>query len=80
MQTWIILEATIGTTPQRKNIVGYRTPNHRLVIEIGDRGWLSLPLEKIVYATCALIYNVVENEAHFVSECPLHNSIRDKFQ
>ena len=24
-------------------------------------------------------YNAIENEAHFVSECPLYNCIRDKF-
>ena len=27
-----------------------------------------------------LLFNVVENEAHIVLECPLYNSIRHKFQ
>ena len=35
---------------------------------------VSLSLEILDYAT-----DVVENEAHFLLECPLYNSIRDKF-
>ena len=39
-----------------------------------DDGQLSLSVEIIDYV------NVVENEAHFVLECALHNPIRGKFQ
>ena len=41
-----------------------------------DDGWLSLSLKTLDYATFTPI---VENEAHFVLECPLYNPIRDKF-
>ena len=39
-----------------------------------DNGQLFLSLGTIDYA------NVVENEAHFVLECPLHNPIGEKFK
>ena len=42
-----------------------------------DNGRVSLSLEIIDYVIF-FSYNVVENEAHFVLECPLYNSIRDK--
>ena len=39
---------------------------------------LSLSLEILDYLIfCS--YNAIENEAHFVLECPLYNLIRDKF-
>ena len=46
-----------------------------------DGGQLvSLSLKIIDYATFFYFYNVVENEARFVSECLLYNFIKDKFQ
>ena len=58
--------------PSMQNHYDLQTSNHKLAIEIG---WLSQYLEVIDYAT----HNVVQIEAHFIMEQPLHNSTRDKF-
>ena len=63
------------TTSLRKIIVVYCTSNHILAIEIAR---LSLSLEILDYVTFAPIMQL-ENESHFVLECPLYNPIRDKF-
>ena len=60
------------------NNVAYHTSNHRLAIEIGR--WSTIPISRDNRLCHFCSYNVVENEAHFVLECPLYNSIRDKFQ
>jgi len=66
------------TPPQRKIIAAYRTSNHRLAIETGR--WSTIPISRDKRLCNFCSYNVVENEAHFVLECPLYSSIRDKFQ
>ena len=66
------------TPPQCKVIVDYHTSNHRLAIEIGR--WSTIPIARDNRLCHFCSYDIVENEAHFVLECPLYNSIRDKFQ
>ena len=65
------------TPPQRKIIVAYRTSNHRLVIETKRR--TIIPISRDARLCHFFSYNAIENEAHFMLECPLHNPIRDKF-
>ena len=66
------------TPPQCKIIVAYCTLNHRLAIETTE--WSTVPISGDNRLCHFFLYNVVENEAHFVLECPLNNPIRDKFQ
>ena len=50
---------------------------HSKLIQTGDR------CSTLYYLHCTLYfcsYNVVENEAHLLLECPLYNFIRDKVQ
>jgi hypothetical protein len=65
------------TPPQHKNIAAYLTLNHRLAIEIGQ--WTIIPIFRDTKRCHPFSYNAVENLAHFVLECPLYRSIRDKF-
>ena len=71
---WIILEATTDTITMWDSL-SLNTPQ---IIDLGD-GQLSLFVRIIDYVTFALII-YLKNEAHFVVECPLYNSIGDKFQ
>ena len=64
--------------PQRKIIV-LTTPRIIDLPSTLDGGQLSLSLEIIDNLCHFCSYNVVENEAHFVFECPLCNFIRDRF-
>ena len=66
------------TPSQHKIIVASCTLNHRLAFEIG--GWSAIPVSRDNRLCHSCSYNVVENEACFMLECPLNNSIRDKFQ
>ena len=66
------------TPPQCKIIGAYHTSNHRLAIEIGQ--WSTFLISSNNRLCHFYSCNVVENEAHFVLECPLYNSIRYKFQ
>ena len=66
------------TSSQLKIIVAYHTSIHRLSIETRQWSTTPMPRENRLCHFCS--YNVVENEAQFVLECPLFNSIRDKFQ
>ena len=65
------------TSSQYKIFVTYYVSNHRLVIKAGR--WSTIPFSRdkgcVIFAL-----DVVENEVHFVLECPLYNSMRDKFQ
>ena len=64
--------------PQHKIIVAYCTSNRRLAIENGQCSTNRISRDNRLCHFCS--YNVVENETHYVLECPLYNSIRDKFQ
>jgi len=67
------------TPPQRNVLATYCTWNHRLAIEIGQ--WSAIPISKYnrLYLFCS--HNIIiETNAHFVSEYPLYNSTRGKFQ
>ena len=63
--------------PQRKIVATYRTSNHTVDIEI--RRWSTIPIFRDTRLCHFCSYNVVENEARFVLERPLHKSIRDEF-
>ena len=65
------------TPPQCKIIVAYRTLNHRLAIKIGQ--WMTYPISRDTRLCHFCSYNAVENEAHFMLECPIYNPIKDKF-
>ena len=65
------------TPPQCMIIATYHTSNHRLATEIGR--WTSILVSRDTRLCHFCSSNVVENEAHFVLECPLYNQIRDKF-
>jgi hypothetical protein len=58
-------------------IATYRTLNHRLAIETGR--WSIIPISRDTGLCHFCSYNTVENEAHYVLECPLYDPIRDKF-
>ena len=60
-----------------KIIATYRTLSHRLAIEIGR--WTTIPSSRDTRLCHFWSHNVVENEAHFVLECPLYNPIKNKF-
>ena len=62
---------------QCKIIAAYRTSNHRLANEIGR--WSTIPIFRDTSLCHFCSYNVVENEAHFVLECPLYKLIRVNF-
>ena len=65
------------TPPQRNIIVTYCTLNYRLAIEIG--WWSIIPISRDNRLCHFCSYSAVENDAHFVLGCPVHNPIRDKF-
>ena len=67
---WIVLEANIDST-QRKIIVVYRTPNHRLAIVTWR--WTTIPISADTKLSHFCSYNAVENETHSVLECSLYN-------
>jgi hypothetical protein len=54
--------------PQYNFFVTYHTSIHRLTIEMDRWSTISTPRYKTLCHFCS--YNVVENEAHFVMECP----------
>ena len=62
---------------QRTMVVAYYTLNHRLVIETGQWSTIPIPWDKVLCHFCS--NNVTQNDANFVLECPLYNSITDKF-
>ena len=51
----------------------FRTRNHWLAIEVG--GWLDIPVENRVCYSCM----EVEDEAHFVFECPRYADLRARY-
>ena len=65
-------------TPPKCNIIAaYCTSNHRLAIETWQ--WSTIPISRDT-RLCHLCSNhTIENEAHFVLECPLYKPIADKF-
>ena len=67
------------TPPQRKIIVSYSTSNHRLAIEIGQ--WSTIPISRDTSLCHFCYYSLIrlENEAHFVLECPVYEHVRNKF-
>ena len=66
------------TPPQRKIIATNCTLNHRLAIENGR--WSTILISRGNWLCHFCSHDVVANEAHFVMEFPLYNSIRGKFQ
>ena len=64
---WIMLKKLTPTQPNI--IVAYHTSGYRLVIEIGWWSTIPIPRDNKYCHFCA--YNVVENKAHFLLECPL---------
>jgi hypothetical protein len=65
------------TPPQCKIIVALHTSNHRLAIE--TRQWTITPISRDTRLCHFCLYNVVEDEAHFMFECLLYDPIRDNF-
>jgi hypothetical protein len=65
------------TPPQCKIITTYCTSNYRLTIE--SRQWTTIPISGDTSLCHLCFYDAIINEAHFMLECPLDNSIRDKF-
>ena len=65
------------TPSQHKIIVACCTLNHRLTTETGQCTIIPISRDTILCHFCS--YNGIENEAHFVLECPLYNRIRNKF-
>ena len=72
---WIVLEATFESTTTQDHCA-YCTLNHRFSIEIGQ--WTTIPISRDIRLCHFFSYNAFENEVHFVLECPLYNSIREK--
>ena len=66
------------TPPQCKIVVINCTLTHSIAVEIGL--WLTIPTLKDNTLCHFCSNSVVDNEAYFVLECPLYNSIRDNFQ
>ena len=62
---------------KRKIIVVVHTSNHNLATGIGR--WSSIPILWDKRLCHFYTTSRVENEAHFVLECPLYNTIKDKF-
>ena len=64
-----------STLLQHKIIDDDCTSNHRLAIELDI--WSTIPImrDNKLYDICS--YNVVENEAQFVLECPFYNLSED---
>ena len=56
------------TPPQCKTIFAYYTSNHRLAIQVGR--WMTIPISRDTTLRHFCSYNVLENEAHFMLECP----------
>lgn len=80
MNLFIILELYLEqplTQPQHKIIIVFCILNHRLAIETGQRSTIPIHEDNKLIHLCS--YNVVENKAHFMAECPLYNSIRYRF-
>ena len=82
--SWIFLNTNMNCTrsnhwlhQQRNIIVAYRTSNHSLDFEFGQ--WKTIPISRDTRLCCFWSYNAVENEAHFVQECPLYKTVRDKY-
>ena len=65
------------TPPQHKIIVAYHTSNHRLAIETGQWSTIPIPRDTRLFHFCSC--NAIESESHTILECPLYNSISDKF-
>ena len=73
---WIVLETTIDSTTTQDHCYLLHL-KHRLTIE--TRRWTIIPISRDTRLCRFCSFNVVENEAHFVLECPLYNPIRDQF-
>jgi hypothetical protein len=65
------------TPPQRKIIATYYTLNYRLAIKTGR--WSTIPISRDTRLCHFCSYSTVENEAHFLLDCPLCKPIRAKF-
>lgn len=55
--------------PQGKITIAYHPLNHRLAIETAK--WSIIPIQGDESYAILTLYNVVENETHFVMKCPL---------
>jgi hypothetical protein len=72
---WIVLEKQPLTPP--KNAISLLLATPRIVdlpLKL-DSGQVSLPYKLCHFCS----YDAIENEAHFVLDCPLNNPIEDKF-
>ena len=69
IRMWIVLEATIDSITSKISDA-YRTLNHRPTIETRQRTTTLISKDTILCHHCS--YTAVENEAHFVLECPLY--------
>ena len=76
MQMWVVLETIDINTMQVYCCLPHL--NVQTCIEIGR--WSTFPISRDDELCYFCSYNVAENEAHFVLECPLYNPIKDKFQ
>lgn len=59
----------------RKSLSKFRYSNHTLMIESGRKD--GIEFENRICKMCS--QNVVEDEYHFLLECPLYNSLRNKY-
>ena len=65
-----------GFTPycQRRTLAKLRCGNLPLEIDLGRFNRPKTPLENRICKMCSM--NVIENELHFMMECPLYNNLR----
>ncbi len=63
------------TWVQKRNIARFRLSDHKLKIETGRHCRPRLPPEQ---RTCFHCKNCVEDEIHFVIECPLYDNLRNR--
>ena len=56
-------------------ITRFRLRNHRLSIEVPVGDWIHVPVENRACYSCM----VVEDEAHFVYECPRYADLRAQY-
>ena len=68
------LDLTRGTAGRRA-LVKLRISNHKLMIEIGRYNQTTKDNRHCPFCGC----NVIEDEVHFLFQCPTYSMIRNKF-
>ena len=68
------LDLTRGTAGRRALVI-LRISNHKLMIEIGRYNQTTKDIRHCPFCGC----NVIEDEVHFLFQCPTYSMIRNKF-